>query len=167
MPKKAKKGGFSPFLLSFFISFCETAERLPNEWITDGKRMIIECSTVVEKILIFSLYFIEKFISCKRKSTSDVACQKCFCVALATSTRKAALHITERLWYNFTVGRRVLPVVSSRFCHRRREGCVYDDLWEYHGCDRDPEPAYRSVQYRSWIKANRRSAGSWSAVLCF
>lgn len=26
--------------------------------------------------------------------------------------------------YNHFVGRRALPVVASRFCYRRREGCV-------------------------------------------
>ena len=26
--------------------------------------------------------------------------------------------------YNHFVGRRVLPVVASRFCYRRREGCA-------------------------------------------
>ena len=26
--------------------------------------------------------------------------------------------------YDETVGRRVLPVVASRFCYRRRDGCV-------------------------------------------
>ena len=35
--------------------------------------------------------------------------------------------------YNHFVGRRALPVVASRFCYRRREGCVmttYESMME-------------------------------------
>ena len=36
------------------------------------------------------------------------------------------LALALRIWpcYNDDVGRRVLPVVTSRFCYRRREGCA-------------------------------------------
>ncbi len=30
----------------------------------------------------------------------------------------------KSVYYNHFVGRRALPVVASRFCYRRREGCA-------------------------------------------
>ena len=30
----------------------------------------------------------------------------------------------DSIYYNAFVGRRVLPMVASRFCYRRREGCA-------------------------------------------
>ena len=50
---------------------------------------------------------------------------------------------------------------------QKKGGMRYDYVRKYDGFDRDPEPAYRSVQSRSWIKARRRSAEPWSAAFAF